>query len=203
MKTWFVAAMIVVIAAGGARAGSRPRIQVNGSLAIPLNPDGFTDGYILGFGGGIGAEIALSPSAKISGTVDFTTFDLDAGGYLASQKLAAPSSIVGGEVSVLYASGNLKWNVLLPSENILRPYVLLGAGYFRMATDDIVSPGSRIHRDTEHVFGAHGGAGIDIALGSAIGLFFDALYVFGITDNESTGYLPVRVGLSFDLVPQL
>jgi hypothetical protein len=71
-----------------------------------------------------------------------------------------------------------------------------------MGTDDIVLPTSTTIIETENAVGWHGGWGIDITLGSAINLFFDALYIVGLT-QRGTGYVPVRVGLAFDLVPQI
>ncbi|MEE9271123.1 MAG: hypothetical protein V3V49_12780 [Candidatus Krumholzibacteria bacterium] len=204
MKAWMAMALLVLLAAGDVHATgvSRPRIQVNGSLAIPIRREAFADDYSLGFGGGIGFVLPVSPSFNVSGTVDFTTFELDADSYISSRQIPPPASIAGGEISVLYVAGNLKWNVLSPQESSVRPYILLGGGYFRLATDDIVIPTSTTIIKTEHVVGWHGGWGIDLALGSAISLFFDALYIVGLT-QKATGYVPVRVGLTFDLVPQI
>lgn len=205
MRSWQVASLIVALTAAGVRADmlSKPRIQVNGSLGIPTNSQTFTEVYSLGFGGGIGAEVPMSASFKMSATVDFTTFDLDTDEYLASRNIPPATSIAGGEASVLYVAGNLKLNVLAPRGSPVRPYVLAGGGYFRMATDDIVLATSTVVQKTEHVLGLHGGWGIDIALGTAINLFFDALYVVGSTEGKNTGYLPVRAGLTFSLVPQI
>ena len=203
MKFWMAMVLLVLLAAADVHAAgtSRPRIQVNGSLAVPTSREAFADDYSLGFGGGIGVVLPVSPSFNVSGTVDFTTFELDADSYIASRGIM-PASLAGGEISVLYVAGNLKWNVLLPPESSVRPYILLGGGYFRLATDDIILPISTTIIKTEHVVGWHGGWGIDLTLGSAISLFFDALYIVGLT-QQATGYVPVRVGLTFDLVPQI
>ena len=85
----------------------------------------------------------------------------------------------------------------------LTPYGLFGFGLnFLSASDGTVSyrgtpqPQATIKGDSSTKFGLDFGAGTDFALNRSVKLFFEFKYVLIFTENESTSYVPLVVGVT-------
>ena len=176
----------------------KPKAIVNGSLGIPASPEAFSKGSSLGFGGGIGLAMYVSPMVMLMATVDYTTFGADESGL--RQVYDRPNaSVLGGETSILYAAVTARVDLLQFS--VFRPFVTGGAGFYRVIPDDIQFDNSIVDRSLENAPGVHFGVGLDASLGTLINVFADIGYVTGFTSNDTMSYWPMRGGLMFALSP--
>ena len=157
-------------------------------------------GIEYGFSIGIGTGIPVSPS------VFETNYDPSFGGILefeASKWFLAVSAstdynffVANGlepnDVNILTAYLNLKIKPV--SSGSLRPYLLVGGGFFRYWVVDL--------QFSENTTGWQFGGGVDIYISKTQRLFIDAKQVVGRTretnaEGENTSYIPVRIGLTF------
>jgi hypothetical protein len=179
---------------------SKPKGIIYGSLGLPSRPDAFDDAATLGFGGGIGLGIFLVPHAMLQLSAEYTTFGADENGLRKVYGQAADVGVVGGEISVLYTAASLRLSVVrLPA---IHAYVVGGAGFFRYVPDKVQFDNVIVERKTENTAGFHAGVGLDVPLGSLIDIFADAAYVMGATEGDRTAYIPLRVGLLFELTAE-
>jgi len=200
MRIAILGVVLLGLASPSAVAGiTDPHVLVHGGLVIPTAPNSFADRSNLGFGGGIGLGLTLISPLVILGQVDFTTFGLDEAGYRKlNPDISAGSRVRGGEISLVYASLGLRLNLPAHPASI-RPYLIAGAGYFRYAGDAVNVDGTERGFRTEDTTGVHGGGGLDVLLGPFMHVFFEAVFIAGFTDTDSTGYLPVRTGIVLPL----
>ena len=83
-------------------------------------------------------------------------------------------------VSNLYVSAGAR--AFVPT-NAVRPYFEAGLGFFAMGGEA-----------DDTAVGIHGGVGAKVSL-----VFLEALYILGFTDDESTGFVSIRAGVSIDV----
>ena len=198
-----VLAVLLVLGASVACAEVqwKPKVIIHGGLGIPSAPSLFADGSSLGFGGGIGLQFHMAPPIMVQTSVDYTTFGLDEEGFRRAMGVSDTASIIGGEVSILYAAVSLKISLLQASA--VRPYLLGGMGYFRQLQDDIQIDRALVEYNAQDATGIHGGVGVDVSAGPFIDLFAEMVYIVGFTEKDLTGYFPVRAGLAFELSPDI
>jgi opacity protein-like surface antigen len=207
VRTFLVCVVMVALCAVGAQAQVKAEMQLNGELGVPVNPQAFTDGWsAAGFGGGVGFGIQVLPIVTVQANFNYSRVGLDEDGikqqllaFGFSQSDLANLSLDGGAINIMYVSGGAK--VFLMEQGPARPYVVGGMGYYRLSESDLdVSDGSQtttLTFDSENAFGVNGGAGVDFAIGSKVDVFAEGQYVVGFTSGQSTGHVPVRVGLLF------
>lgn len=84
-----------------------------------------------------------------------------------------------------------------------RVYFVAGLGFYRLSVSDLdIRQGSDVGTVTveaENALGLNGGVGVDIAVGDNVNMFVEGQYVVGFTEGDSTGHIPVRVGLLFKI----
>lgn len=182
-------------------AAPNPRIVIHGDLAPPAVPEAFADASSLGIGGGIGFSVDVMPRLTLLAGVDYTTFGFDDDEFRDTSGLPAGTRLVGGETSTLFASVGLRIDLMYVPGTALRAYVTGGGGYLRIDSDDVVSDGMVFKLRNEDTAAVQAGGGFQVAFGPSLSVFFDALFVMGFTDTDVTGYVPLRVGVSFDMRP--
>jgi opacity protein-like surface antigen len=195
--------LILAALTGNVRAGilPDPTVIIHGTIGIPSSPQGFVDAYVVGLGGGLGLDWPLFHHFNLYTDLDFSSYGLDEDGYLRSQGLPLGTPVVGGETSVLYISASLRW-LILP-DMAIRPYAVAGVGWFQVRTDDINVDGAIQQFPTQNEMGVNAGAGADMTLGPVLRIFGELFYVAGLTQDVNIGYLAIRAGLSFDIVPDI
>jgi hypothetical protein len=178
----------------------KPKMLIYGGVGLPSGPDSFTDSATLGLGGGIGVGLFVLPALMLQASVDYTTFGVDEEGL--RERFARPPDtlVIGGETSTFYASASVRFDLL--SLPLVRPYVLGGAGFFRILPDDVQFDNVLVELEPENTVGFHGGVGVDVSLGPLINVFAEAIYVAGLTEDQATSFFPFRAGLVFELGPE-
>jgi opacity protein-like surface antigen len=177
---------------------SKPKALIHGSLGIPSTPDTFSEGSSLGFGGGIGLGMYVTPSLMLAVTAEFLTFGADADGL---RKIydRPNDAVLGGETSIFYGAFTTRFDPF--RLRYFRPYLMAGFGFHRFVPDDVQFDNLIVDRDAQTSFGVHGGLGVDVSFGSVINVFVEAAYIAGFTSGETTGVFPLRGGLMFELSP--
>ncbi len=173
-----------------------PGPSVNG--ATPLE-----DVYGGGYGGGVHLDISfVTLGLRVSG--DYFTFSPDNDKYRSALaalvgSAASQFSLNGGRVSIISGNVNAKMGVLpIP---ILSPYLTGGIGLARISADEtkVIFQGQptqgfpSFSSETKTSFNI--GAGVDLNVGVA--LFLEVKYTWILTDNKTSTYVPVTIGITF------
>jgi hypothetical protein len=200
MRHLAVSMIILALCASGAaaRSASNPKIVIHGDVAIPVTPDKFADGFSLGLGGGLGLAFPVSSRLMLLVDLEYIVFGIDEEGFKKAFGLPPTASLTGEQIATFYASLAAKFDLLSSPSGMVRPYVLGGFGFFRYNPESISGDGSSLGFEDQNTLGVHGGGGVEIVLAPYLALFLDAMYVLGFTDNEATGYAPIRAGVAFD-----
>ncbi len=174
-------------------------LYVNGGLAIPTNPQSFSDYWNMGFDVGGGLGYAFTPSVALTASFDYNRFGLNADKFGVS---GYGISITGGEASILTFMGNAKLSVPLESSPVT-PYMLAGAGVFHLSINDVNVSGYgsslTMSSDSETDFAVQFGAGIDIQAAEKTSLFLQIGYGLGFTKGDKTGEFPLKAGVAFKM----
>jgi hypothetical protein len=182
--------------------------QRNGLLAFNPTARPFSDYWNSGFNIGLGFGYPLSwlsPSLSIIVEANFNSFTLDKPALL--KGLGLTGSEYADDVTMKAASIGLSAKYILPMpELFFDPYVVGGAGFSSIATDDVsilASPSNIIGGSfaTQQALNTSVGAGVDIRGGESSGFFLEARYVViynasksPVSRGDNFSYFPVRVG---------
>jgi hypothetical protein len=180
-STLVVSVICIAPPAGAASASKDQKVQYAASIGIgtgiPISPDEFTNDFDPSFGLVLDVEaskwwMALSASA----------------GY----NFFFSNGLEPNDANILALFLNLKIKPL--SKSSLRPYLLVGGGYFRYWVVNLDL--------TDNTTGWQYGGGAEMDIGKRQRLFIDAKYVEGRTRETNAGrantvYVPIRVGLMF------
>lgn len=189
-------AVFLSVAAGAVSAAPKPKIMVHGDVAVPTTPDALTEGFSVGLGGGVGVAFAISSRVVLIADVDYVIFGLDDEGFRQAYGLSPSDSLSGGnQIASVYASFSIK--LLAPTAGPLKPYAFGGAGFFRSNPDELTVNGVSMGLRAEDTVGVHIGGGVALDLAPYLGVFVDAFYVYGFTE-EPMSYLPIRAGIAFE-----
>jgi len=183
MKRIFIllSTLILFVSAPALSARKGKSVQYGVSIGIgtgiPISPDEFETNHDPSFGALLDFEAQwkwLAPSVS------------------ANYNFFVSNGLEPDDANALTLFLNLKLKPL--SKGGLRPYVLVGGGYFRYWIVDLDL--------TENTTGWHYGGGVDIDISKSQRLFIDARYVEGRTretnpTKANTTYVPIRVGLTF------
>lgn len=146
---------------------------------IPTQPETFRDNWDPSFG--LLVDVGAAKSiVELSVSLDYNFF------------LSNSTEPVDANVLALFANVKIK----PVSKTSVRPYILLGGGYFRYWIVDLdVSDNS---------LGYGGGAGVELEINDEQRLFIEAKNIFGRTRSSeinekkaNTEYIPLRLGITF------
>jgi len=178
--TLFLALMILIPVASISATKSKG-FQFSMSLGlgtgIPIDPDVFESNYDPSFGAI--ADVAVQWSLlQLSTSFDYNFF--------------YSNGVEPDDLNILTIFLNLK---IKPSaKTSVRPYILIGAGFFRSWIVDLDI--------AENTTGYQGGVGVELDISKTQTLFIDAKQVFGRTretsqDQSNTSYIAIRIGVTF------
>jgi hypothetical protein len=166
-------------------------IRFNASVGIgtafPFNPDEFDEGWNPSFG--LMVDVGASRSLlELSANVDYSFFLAE--GQERTQEDILGGSPIPSDANVLTVFLNLK---IKPLKSVVRPYILVGAGYFRYW---IVDQGLY-----ENAIGFGGGAGVEVEIDKSRRIFMEGKNLHGRTRETARRanleLIPVRVGITF------
>lgn len=178
-------------------------LYFSGGLSFPSKPQAFADYWKMGlnFGGGLGFD--LSPSISIVGFVDYNNFAFDEKGLLQSIGLSGSGVLInGGSASIFTISGNLKI-LFNATPRVTTAYFIGGAGFFSVSTADVKvtyqGVSASVKGESESALSFHLGAGIEVPVGETTNIYVEGQYGIGLTKNESTNYIPVKLGVKLKI----
>jgi opacity protein-like surface antigen len=192
-----VVMLAIVAVCGLLNAGDGFELCVNGALGLPMSPEVFSDYWktsILNFGGGLG--YSFSPVFSSNIYFDYGNFGFDGEKFAHDLGVGGMISVDGGNASVMTVTANIK--AAVPT-GAVRPYFCGGGGLYILSIDDAsVSGGGMVipvNGSSENALGINFGAGFELAVAKTVNIFLDGRYVLGFTEGESTGTLPIRLGV--------
>jgi hypothetical protein len=171
----------LLIAVPAFSAGRSGGIQYGVSIGLgtgfPVAPDQFENHWDPSFGAVLDVS-AQKNLLEVSVSADYNFF--------------LSKGLEPDDVNILTLFLNVKIKPIAKAS--VRPYILLGAGYYRYWIVDVGI--------TDNTTGYQGGAGVEIDISKTQQLFLDVKQVVGRTrgvnlDNANTRYVPVRFGLTF------
>jgi outer membrane autotransporter protein len=199
-----LATLLLVVLAGGASAQIEPKwvLIADGELAFVVSgPDNFTDEYSsIGWGGGVGLGAVISRGMMALVTLNYTRVDLDQDGFRTSNSLPSGAVVDGGAVDIIYLSFGGRYTFLKNPPERWKPYVVGGAGWFYIESDDLTISGAATGRrpgGSENAFGVNVGVGSDFPISPTISGFVEVQYQVGFTTDSATATIPVRGGFAF------
>jgi hypothetical protein len=167
--------------AGAAPAAAQARFSLGGGVTLPLGD--FGDAAGTGFHG-LAAVSFVPTGSPVGIQVD--------GMY---QRLGVDDDPVFGEVDadfqVIQGTANAVYTFTTAEESTFHPYLIGGVGLYNMKLtgDDVPDD-----LDSETDFGINAGAGFDFQAG-AVGLFVEGRFHNVFTEDESTNFIPITVGV--------
>ena len=102
--------------------------------------------------------------------------------------------VADGQLTSISATGNVV--VKGPRLAFLRPYLIGGAGIYRVTSDIVQEPNSSYPGRSINKFGVNGGVGVDLSFG-AVNLFAEGRYNRVFSEGGRMEYVPVVAGLRF------
>lgn len=188
-----------------AHSQTTPVFYLNSGVSIPAAPDAFSDYRKMGLNLGGGMGYPLTSNLTLQGYVDYNNFTFDEERFLADRGRLGERgvSIDGGAATILTISGNLK--VSVPSSTArIAPFFTGGVSFFKRSISDVSISGTRFKVEFDDIdsataFSIGFGAGLDVNLSDHVALFIEGKYAIGFTEDESTQYVPVKLGLVFNI----
>lgn len=177
----------------------RPVFRVGAGLSVPSSPDVFSDYWKIGphAVGAIGYPVTRG--FILEGQVEYNNFTLDDDAILRDLGFSpADVTIQGAAATVLAGTAMAIGRIQAPGSKVA-PYFLGGVGFSRLSAGDITASGpggtATLDGDSETAFSVGFGVGIEIMVTPTAGIFLDGKYSILFTEDESSQYLPFRVGL--------
>jgi hypothetical protein len=171
----------LMIAIPAFSAGSSGGIQFSTSIGLgtgfPFSPDEFENHWDPSFGAILDVA-AHKGLLEVSVAADYNFF--------------LSTGVDPDDINILTLFLTIKIKPIAKAS--VRPYILVGAGYYRFW---IVDAGV-----TDNTTGYQGGAGVEVDISKTQQIFIDVKQVVGRTRNiwledENTTHIPVRIGLTF------
>jgi hypothetical protein len=204
VKTIFLSAVLVFCLVCSASAGPAWVFLVDGELAFLVQgPDNLTDRYSsVGFGGGAGLGAILTKQLMFVFSGSYTYVPIDEAGYRKVDRLPEDATVEGGDLSIVYLSAGARYNLLKDPPKWTKPYIVAGAGWYRIEAKDVNVKSTTIGDRTglggyENAFGLNAGLGTDIFVSPTVNAFVEVQYQVGFTSGSNTATVPVRLGVAF------
>lgn len=185
MKKALSVLLVVFLVAGFINAQSKMALGFNAGIALPMGD--FADGYDMGFGGNAIFVYHASPNADVTFTAGYLTWS--GKDSLDGFNFSSIPVMVGGK----YLFGKDKFHPYIAGE--------LGAHFVTADIPEIEILGETFGGGSESdtYFGWGAGAGFLYQIGNNMNLDFNAKYNMIMSEDTSTDYVSVMVGLLFGL----
>lgn len=193
-----VLALLVMSAVSMAQVGT-PGSPVSwyagGFLSLPTSPEGFSEGWKLGFHGMGGAGFNVAPKIQMIGKVEYHKFGADGESF--------GPGVEGGSFNALMFGVDGKFNLGVPAAP-MKPYVLGGLGIASMKFSEFETSDTALATSLNQGTGEsqskvyfNFGGGLEFGMGPKTSWFVQARYVSVATEGSATTYIPLTLGLKF------
>jgi hypothetical protein len=204
-KVLMIVTILMVFAVGAsAQLPSKPfNIYIGGSIAMPSSPDGFKDGYNMGFFGNAGVGFNINPMFQAIAKVEYNYFKMDADEFVASNPLiTAGTEITGGALKALMFGADVRFSPPIPAAP-LKPFAFVGLGMARLSSSAVESPidipGVELGEPFESTSKMYMNAGLGVDIQSffvhirylRVGSPYEAPY------DDALVSIPVTIGMKF------
>ena len=173
-------------------------VHLIGGVSFPSQPDQFTDYWNFGYniGGGFGYRFSRTFSSSV--LLNYNNFPFNEGKLLRELGIEGMGiEVDGGSSIIITLSGSVKAR-FIDDPNSFSPYLVGGMGYFKLATSDVKLTygyqSETIKSESESAFNILFGGGIEVPIGMNKYFFFELNYGLGFTNENYTGYIPVKLG---------
>ena len=177
-------------------------LLLNAGISIPSIPSGFSNNWQTGFTVGIGIGYNTSTYSHIIVQFNYYNNQLDKDSYI--ERIAGGKSALdaeGGSTSIVTA--NIMYKPSFNSSGTIIPYLIFGIGLMNISKSNITvsvySESFLVEGESNVYFSLMGGAGVDIFVSKYLILFAEANYYVGFKEDETVGFIPIRLGLSIKL----
>ena len=167
----------------------------------PASPADFQKSWRSGYflGAGLGKPIASRLQAHLY--LDYSNFALDDRNYMQSRELISAETVIeGGMASITALFVDVKLLYPTPRLSKVTPYLVAGGGWFHLYHEEITvfsgAGDSRIAGFSEDAFGAGFGFGFNVFVEGITSLFAEVRFNVGLTEDETTVVLPIKLGFS-------
>jgi len=202
LTTYLLLCTTILLGPAAVAAQSRTMVSMSGGISIPVAPDTFVDYWGAGYNisGGVGYFLGHQQRFAVQGCVDYSNHPLDEEEFLKAAGVSG-ISISGGSLQVLAVSVDIRASLGLADARAV-PYFLGGVGLFRMSMSDMAAAGggefySQEINESESKIGYGFGAGLDLRLTERSGVFLQAKYSIGLTEDEAMHHLPLKIGFFY------
>lgn len=215
LKISLVIPVIILAIASSLKAEEgKLMFSINGGISYNAGPGAY-DSYwrpVFSLGGGVGYKVASFLIPQV--TVDYSLFSLDSGSYKNTLAICrydnTNCSVKGGNLSFTTVATTVKF--FIPrGRTQFSPYARPGLGYSRGVKDKITAhysgditdnyPSLPIddiwERDIINAMFLTFGLGLDYYLAPKACLFFESEVTVGIYQMRGTGFIPIKLGMSF------
>lgn len=174
-------------------------LYAGGGVSVPSADRTFKDFYHPGYHGFAGVGFSTMPMIQLVGKVEFHNF---------SSKFSLIPDLDGGEKKILMFGVDARLAPSMPMMP-LKPFFLVGAGLGKITNKDFTSPVTlagtdltdlaelNAGRPDESKFYYNIGVGLELFSNPAFSLFVQGKYVSIASDNTSTQFVPISLGLKF------
>lgn len=173
-------------------------IHLIGGISFPSQPELFTDYWNFGYNVGGGFGYRFSSTFSTSLLLNYNNFSFNDNRFLRDLGIGGLGvEVDGGSTSILTITGSAKARIF-SEPNSLSAFLTGGFGYFRLSASDVkLSYGNQsetISSESESAISLQFGGGIEVPIGINKFFFIEIDYGLGLTDEEVTGYIPVKLG---------
>lgn len=181
LKSVAALALATGMFASSAHAQTAVQFGIGGGVGIPLS--NFSDIAKLGFHGLANVEFqpaSLPVGFRVEGMYSRFGFSDDF------------EALVGeGNWQLISGTANVVYTFTTAAESKFHPYLIGGAGAYNMKANQ-----DNVDNDSETKFGINAGAGFNVAMGAAA-VFIEGRFHNVFTEDESTNFVPISVGVRF------
>jgi hypothetical protein len=170
----------ICLTAGAAQA--LPGVTIDAAIALPMPTGDFSDAFKPGFGVAADAFVAI----PITG--------LQVGGHIGYNRFGADDSFDDGNMGVIEILPSVRYTLSAPL-GMMRAFGQLGVGVYNWSSE--LEMGAIKAEDDGTDFGFAIGAGLSGRVAPTMELFIMPMYNSIQTEDESTNYFTVNVGVMF------
>lgn len=187
-------------------------INLKGGVVFPNSPDIFHNYWRVGFNGEIGPSVTLFPSLRIVASVGVNMFMFDSFGFRQHSIYRGRSDVVvQGRMTHLYSGTVGIQFIPVQLSKLPQPYIYIGGGYSNyiqgeilieemvFTDDDVFIVEERIEEVNINAPLMRAGIGVDIPVSRSPVLFFEGRYNISLTEDASTNFISLNLGLRFQL----
>lgn len=199
-KLWMVLAILIAFAAGASAQVPSPfTVYAGGAFTMPTSSN-FSDNFKTGYHGFAGIGYKMAPNFQVIGKIEYHTFKFN---FDQSALFAGLSGYSGGTNKMLMFGVDGRLSIGVPAAPI-SPYFLGGVGMANIKQSEFSGPTSltlsvlnQLITESQNKVYFNIGAGMELGSGPAFSIFGQVRYVSIATDGESSGFIPISLGVRF------